>query len=166
MVNIGYVGRLSRDANVRLLRDVEEALEDDVDVRFTIVGDGSEREWLTRHMLRARFTGTLRGEALVKAYGEMDIFACPSGAEGGDAVLEAMAYGVPVVAMKGGATKFLANVGRWAIVASDPIGFVEGVGRLARDRETREAMGTAARERALALSDHHREPGGRTEEFI
>src|SRR5262245_26724867 len=68
-VNIGYVGRLSPEKNVRMLAAVEAALlsEGRMDARFTIVGDGKEREWLERTMRRATFLGTLRGEALAQA---------------------------------------------------------------------------------------------------
>lgn len=61
IINIGYVGRLSVEKNVRLLQALEAALDaEGLDARFTIVGEGSEREWLQRHMLRADFTGVLR----------------------------------------------------------------------------------------------------------
>ena len=97
IVNIGYVGRLSAEKNVRLLHAVESELDaEGLDVRFTVVGEGSEREWLRQHMLRAEFTGVLRGEALADAYAQMDIFAFPSETDTvGNAVLEAMASGVP-----------------------------------------------------------------------
>ena len=72
-------------------------------MRFTIVGAGSEREWLRRHMLRAEFAGVLRGDALADAYAQMDIFAFPSETDtAGNAVLEAMASGVPAVVMAPG----------------------------------------------------------------
>ena len=78
IVNIGYVGRLSAEKNVRLLHALEAELDaEGLDVRFTIVGDGSERDWLRRNMLRAEFTGVLRGPALAEAYAQMDIFAFP-----------------------------------------------------------------------------------------
>ena len=80
IVNIGYVGRLSvGEERAPACRQLEAELDaEGLDVRFTIVGEGSEREWLRRHMLRAEFTGVLRGEALADAYAQMDIFAFPS----------------------------------------------------------------------------------------
>src|SRR5262245_5908865 len=58
-LNIGYVGRLSAEKNVRALAAVEQALLANgiSDIRFTIVGDGSEREFLRANLTRAVFTG-------------------------------------------------------------------------------------------------------------
>jgi len=119
IVNIGYVGRLSVEKNVRLLHALEAELDaEGLDVRFTIVGDGSEREWLRRRMLRADFTGVLHGEALAEAYAQMDVFAFPSETDTvGNVVLEAMASGVPVVAMASGGPKFIVDTGTTALVA-------------------------------------------------
>ncbi|HKY22248.1 MAG TPA: glycosyltransferase [Vicinamibacterales bacterium] len=153
IINIGYVGRLSVEKNVRLLQALEAELDaEGLDVRFTIVGDGSEREWLQRHMLRAEFTGVLRGDALARAYAQMDIFAFPSETDTvGNVVLEAMASGVPVVAMAGGGPRFVVEPERTAIVAADRVAFIQGVRTLVRNRERREAMGAASRARAKEL---------------
>src|SRR5262249_5057567 len=76
VVNIGYVGRLSVEKNVRALAALESALlaESPDGFHFTIVGDGGEREWLGARMRRAVFTGVLRGEELAAAYANMDLF--------------------------------------------------------------------------------------------
>lgn len=153
IINIGYVGRLSAEKNVRLLQEVEASLDaEGLDVRFTIVGDGSEREWLQRHMLRAEFTGVLRGDDLADAYAQMDIFAFPSETDTvGNVVLESMASGVPAVVMGAGGQRFMVEDGCTAIVAADRDAFAHGVRALVRNRERREAMGFAARARALEL---------------
>jgi len=151
IVNIGYVGRLSAEKNVRMLHAVESELDaEGLDVRFTVVGEGSEREWLRRHMLRAEFPGVLRGEALADAYAQMDIFAFPSETDTiGNAVLEAMASGVPCVVMAAGGQRFMVDAGRTAIVAEDAGAFVQGVRTLVKNRRRREAMGIAARAGAV-----------------
>ena len=153
IVNIGYVGRLSVEKNVRLLHALEAELDaEGLDVRFTIVGDGSEREWLRRRMLRADFTGVLHGEALAEAYAQMDIFAFPSETDTvGNVVLEAMASGVSVVAMASGGPKFIVDPGCTALVADNPEAFIYAVRSLVKNRARREAMGTAARVRATEL---------------
>jgi glycosyltransferase involved in cell wall biosynthesis len=139
MVNIGYVGRLSAEKNVRLLRSLEEALDaEGLDVRFTIVGDGSEREWLERYMQRAEFMGVLHAGELATAYAEMDIVVFASEGDGvGNVVLEAMASGVPVVAM-------------------DRQDFIDAVRGLVKNRARRDALGAAARAHALARSSWDR----------
>ena len=112
------------EKNVRWLQQLEAELDaEGLDVRFTIVGEGGEREWLSRHMLRAVFTGVLRGEALADAYAQMDIFAFPSETETvGSAVQEAMASGVPPVVMATGGQRFIVDAGLTAIVARRPAG--------------------------------------------
>ena len=153
ILNIGYVGRLSPEKNVRLLQAVESQLDSEgLDVRFTMVGDGSEAEWLRQHMLRAEFTGVLRGEALADAYAQMDIFAFPSETDTvGNAVLEAMASGVPAVVMADGGQRFVVETEQTAIVADGPEAFAQGIRALVKDRRRREAMGAAARAHALEL---------------
>jgi glycosyltransferase involved in cell wall biosynthesis len=158
MVNIGYVGRLSAEKNVRLLRGIEEALDaEGLDVRFTIVGDGSERDWLERHMQRAEFTGVLHSGELATAYAEMDILAFPSESDAiGNVVLEAMASGVPVVAMDRGGATCAAEHGRAALMASDREAFIAAVRSLVKSRVKRDALGAAARAHALARSSWDR----------
>lgn len=157
IVNIGYVGRLSAEKNVRLLHALEAELDaEGLDVRFTVVGDGSEREWLRQNMLRAELTGVLRGPALADAYAQMDIFAFPSETDTvGNVVLEAMASGVPPVVMATGGPRFVVGSsigsGRAAIVANGERGFIDGIRLLVKNRRRREAMACAARARALEL---------------
>jgi glycosyltransferase involved in cell wall biosynthesis len=153
IVNIGYVGRLSAEKNVRFLRDIESELDaEGLDVRFTIVGDGSEREWLSRHMRRAEFTGVLRGDALANTFAQMDVFAFPSEIDtGGNAVLEAMASGVPPVVMATGGQRFIVEANETAVIAPDKQAFIQGVRMLVKNRERRHAMGAAARARTADL---------------
>jgi glycosyltransferase involved in cell wall biosynthesis len=158
MVNIGYVGRLSAEKNVRLLRSLEDALDaEGLDVRFTIVGDGSERGWLTKHMQRAEFTGVLHGGELATAYAQMDILAFPSEADtAGNCILEAMASGIPVVAMDRGAPRSLLDHDRTGLMASDRQGFIDAVRSLVKSRVKRDSLGAAARAHAIALSSWDR----------
>jgi glycosyltransferase involved in cell wall biosynthesis len=154
-VNIGYVGRLSPEKSVRQLHAIQTAVTAKglTKVRFTIVGDGSERAWLRENMRRAELTGVLRGEALATAYANMDLFVFPSETDTvGNVVLEAMASGVPVVAMANGGPKFVAGHGRSAVLASDHAALVAEVCALVRDDARRDAMRAAARARALELS--------------
>ena len=136
-----------------MLQAVESELDaEGLDVRFTFVGDGSEREWLRRHMLRAEFAGVLSGDALADACAQMDVFACPSATDtAGNGVLEAMASGVPGVVMAPGGQRFVVNEGQSAIIAADRNAFVQGVRALVKHRQRREMMGIAARALAVNL---------------
>jgi glycosyltransferase involved in cell wall biosynthesis len=154
-LNIGYVGRLSAEKSVRTLASVAHALaaEGVPHVRFTIVGDGSEREWLRQNVPGAVFTGVLRGADLSAAYANMDLFVFPSETETvGNVVLEAMASGVPVVAMAQGGPKFIASASRGAVLAHSQQELVDLTVSLAAKPNVRRVMAAAAREDALSRS--------------
>ncbi len=97
-----YVGRLSYEKNLTALLSAFRAIEvEEPDAHLVLVGDGPARHDLERTLAghRALFTGYLRGEALAEAYASADLFAFPSTTETfGQAVLEALASGLPVVA--------------------------------------------------------------------
>src|SRR5499426_4108461 len=116
---IGYVGRLTPEKNVRLLVELERGLIESGagDFRFLVVGEGSEREWLERRMRRAEFTGVLRGEALARAYANLDLFVFPSQTDTfGNVVLEAQASGVPCLVSSRGGPKSVIRTGRTGAV--------------------------------------------------
>jgi glycosyltransferase involved in cell wall biosynthesis len=154
-VNIGYVGRLSTEKNVRALAVLQDALwaAGIVNTRFTIIGDGCEREWLRTRLPGAEFTGVIRGQQLADAYANLDLFVFPSETETvGNVVLEAMASGVPVVAMARGGTRFIASSTNGALLARNEAEFVEFGVDLVRDPARRHRMADAARDTALTRS--------------
>ena len=97
---LGFVGRLSVEKNIAGLVQVQNELEQmgHQSFRFLIVGHGGDEAWLRERLPRAEFTGVLRGEALSRAYANMDLFVFPSHTDTfGNVVLEALASGVPAV---------------------------------------------------------------------
>jgi phosphatidylinositol alpha 1,6-mannosyltransferase len=154
-VQLGFVGRLSPEKNVRMLARLGDDLErtNPGKFGFVVVGDGVERQWLETHLKRARFTGILKGEPLAKAYADMDLFLFPSETDTyGNVVVEAMASGVPVVVTAAGGPKFLVRSGENGYVAVDEKAFIESVRQLLSDDATRWKMGAAARSFAETLS--------------
>jgi glycosyltransferase involved in cell wall biosynthesis len=94
--------------------------------------------------------GLLYGEDLTRAYANMDIFAFPSHTDTfGNVVLESLASGVPTVVTQSGGPKYLVQDGVTGYVAQDDRSFLDGVVKLALDREMRERMGARARDLAL-----------------
>lgn len=153
-VHIGFVGRLSAEKGVRALLEVEQALlAGNVPFRLVVVGDGAEREWLRRHLTRADFPGLLEGEALARAYADMDIFVFPSETDTfGNVVLEAMASGVPVVALARGGPRFTVKDGTSGVLAGDAHELAAATLALARDRARLQQMRRAARAQAEICS--------------
>src|SRR5262249_38917740 len=102
---ITYVSRIAPEKNVDYLADalaIVAARRPEVGILF--VGDGPSRAGL-EHRLGpvARFVGYRQGEDLADHYAASDIFAFASLTETfGNVVLEAMASGLPVVALRAG----------------------------------------------------------------
>ena len=152
---IGYVGRLSPEKNVRLLAALETALVEQRAplFRFLIVGDGSERSWLESKMTRAEFTGVLTGEALARAYANLDLFVFPSTTDTyGNVVQEAAASGVPLIVTGAGGPRFLVREGVTGFVRDTLEGQIDAVLGIMRNPARGAAMGIAARESAKAAS--------------
>lgn len=152
VLTIGFVGRLSPEKSVRVMRDVGLALQSAGFDRFriSIVGDGHERGWLQENVPNVELAGLLYGEDLARAYANFDIFAFPSHTDTfGNVVLEALSSGVPAVVTASGGPKFIVRDGVTGFVADDGETFLEQVVALAKDEELRERMRVRARDYAL-----------------
>ncbi|MDD2676891.1 MAG: glycosyltransferase [Methylacidiphilaceae bacterium] len=99
-----YVGRISKEKELGFLPAVSETLRSR-GLKFTLafVGEGPYRRELTRLLPDALFAGILTGKELSEAYASADLFIFPSTTDTfGNAVLEAMASGLPVVVSDAG----------------------------------------------------------------
>ena len=104
-VVITYVSRIAPEKNVDYLADALAIVASRrPDVRILLVGDGPSRPALEQRIGSiAHFAGYLQGEELSDHYAASDIFAFSSLTETfGNVVLEAMASGLPVVALRAG----------------------------------------------------------------
>jgi len=150
---IGYVGRLMPEKNVRFFAELERGLlaAGLTDFRFLIVGGGQESEWLRRNVRHATLTGVLKGEALSRAYANMDLFVFPSRTDTfGNVVQEAHASGVPAIVTDAGGPKFLVENGVDGFVCRGEKEMVEIIANLASERYKIVPMQKAAREKSMA----------------
>lgn len=151
---LGYVGRLSVEKNVAVLPEIERALRGRgvMDTRFLIVGHGGEEAALRAALPGAEFAGVLRGEALARAYANMDLFVFPSETDTfGNVVLEALASGVPAVVTHGGGPKFIVRDGETGMVR-EPGEFAAAIAELAAAPDRLAGMRDAARAYAQTCS--------------
>lgn len=105
---VGFVGRLAPEKHVERLA----VLAGRDDLQLVIVGDGVNRTSLERLLPAAHFTGALYGRQLAAAYASLDVFVHPGEHETFcQAVQEALACGVPVIAPDAGGPRDLVSPG-------------------------------------------------------
>ncbi len=151
----GFVGRLRAEKNVRLLAELEKELlaQGKDNIKFLIVGEGSERAYLEQNMQTAEFTGFLEGERLAEAYANIDIFVFPSGTDAfGNVIQEANASGVPCLVTDQGGPKFIVREGETGFIAKDSNDFVKFSVELLDNPEKLAKMKRNSRQFALSRS--------------
>ncbi|MQA63116.1 MAG: glycosyltransferase [Actinophytocola sp.] len=150
---VGFVGRLAPEKQVERLAPLDGM----PGVRLVVVGDGPDMPRLRARMPSATFLGARYGDELSAAFASMDVFVHTGPHETFcQAVQEAMASGLPVLAPDAGGPRDLVDHGRTGyllpvdrdLFAGD---LVERVGALADDK-LRGWLGTAARTRVLRRS--------------
>ena len=161
-LSLTYMGRLSYEKNIEdALAAFSEALARRSDMTFVVIGDGPERKKL-EHMAQTLriadhvlFTGLLEGQSLVHALQANDAFITASRSENMPlSVLEAMAVGLPVIAVK---EKGLGEIvedgvnGRFA-KTGDIADMSQKIVALLSDEAMRRKFGTASRKLALHYS--------------
>jgi phosphatidylinositol alpha 1,6-mannosyltransferase len=117
---VGFVGRLAPEKQVARLA----VLARNSAVQLVIVGDGIDRAKLQKAMPAAIFTGALYGAELSAAYASMDVFVHTGEHETFcQAVQEALASGLPVVAPDAGGPRDLVTSWRTGLLL--PVGEFE-----------------------------------------
>lgn len=95
-----FVGRLAHEKDIHKLLPLMQKRDD---IALAIVGDGPVKDELEKQFSGTHtvFAGLKKGEELARAYASADAFVFPSGSETlGLVILEGMASGLPVLAVK------------------------------------------------------------------
>lgn len=154
-----FVGRLGREKNVELLLRALWHTHHPC-IRLVIAGDGPHREYLESLVdeldLRSRvtFLGYLQGAQTVAAYHLAHAFAFASTTETQGLVIgEAMAAGLPVIAVEDHAVEDFVVNGRTGIVAPGrPEDLAHAFDELMGNDDRREALAAASLERSAHFS--------------
>ena len=160
---MAYVGRVAFEKNLDFLLHVTETVRRKrPDVLFVVAGEGPARARLERAVAKrgladnVRFVGYLeRKTELPACYCAADVFVFASRTETqGLVLLEAMALGVPVVALAAMGTRDVLQEGAGCRIApDDPAGFAATVLPLLDDRVAARALGETGRPYAAGWSE-------------
>lgn len=158
-VRFVYLGRFVDWKGIEFLIDAFKQVNQKTNAVLELVGDGELRQTLEKQVTdlglenNVNFCGWMKREQASKFLSECDVFVMPSLREaGGNAVLEAMALGLPVVATKwaGPANTLHPDCGIWVEPTSIEA-FVNGLAQamiqLANSPELRRQMGEAGPKR-------------------
>ena len=105
---VGFVGRLAPEKKVLRL----SALQNMPGIRVVVVGDGPDRRQLSRQLPDAAFLGFKTGDELAETFASLDVFVHTGPFETFcQAVQEALASGLPVIAPDAGGPRDLVTPG-------------------------------------------------------
>jgi glycosyltransferase involved in cell wall biosynthesis len=160
---VGYLGRISAEKNLDFLaKAVTRLLQQLPSARFLVAGGGPYEDALREHFEaaglegRVHATGMLAGQDLVDAYHAMNVFAFASRSETqGMVVTEALAAGVPVVALEASGVEDVLEDNRQGrlLAEQDEQAFAAALAEvLAMDEETRRMLSAECRATAEAWS--------------
>ena len=154
------VGTVARLNSVKRLDVLLQAMSSLRDVYAVIVGDGSERAQLEAMSERSGLAGRVhfagQQDEVQTWLAALDVFVLSSDWEGmPNALLEAMAAGLPVVATAVGGTPEVVVDGVTGLLVPPraPAALAEAIGCLLCDPNLRRQMGQAGRERVAAQFD-------------
>jgi phosphatidylinositol alpha 1,6-mannosyltransferase len=144
-----YVGRISKEKNLQLLLNwFLSSCSRYPNMRLVITGDGPLRGRMAREFSDPRiiFNGWKKGQELATLFASADIFTLPSSTETLSLVaMEAMACGVPVVAMNAGGVRNVVEHQSTGLLAGSGLEFEVFLQRLIEDAGLRSQLGRNAR---------------------
>jgi len=155
-VRLFFHGRVVFQKGLDMLLAALGQIAPDIAWELHIAGDGPQRPELEAQATklgiadRVVFRGWMRRPELSRVLRDMDLYVFPSRDEGmPNAVLEAMASGLPVVATRiaGSEELVVPEVTGLLAAPESATELAQAISRLVGDAQTREAMGRAARQR-------------------
>ena len=160
-----YVGRIEPLKGLDILIKAVSMLHDAANVRLVIVGGGIENDPELQRLKKiateldisdiVSFAGAVSQERLPAYYGAADVFVLPSWYESfGLVALEAMSCGAPVVVSRVGGLRTFVENGKtgYLVPWRCPEAFARSIDTLLANPALRDAMGSAARRKALSMS--------------
>ena len=149
-----YVGRVDPEKSLDVLMCAfAKVIQDIPEAHIVIVGDGTARDKLEEIAIKngfadhAHFTGRVIGDDLPQLYRTGTVFAITSKTETQSIVLmEAMASGLPAVAVKAGAVPELVKHGKNGYIyePDDENSIARGILRILSDKDLHEKMSNEA----------------------
>ena len=149
-----YVGRVDPEKSLDVLMCAfAKVIQDMPEAHIVIVGDGTARDKLEEIAIKngfadhAHFTGRVIGDDLPQLYRTGTVFAITSKTETQSIVLmEAMASGLPAVAVKAGAVPELVKHGKNGYIyePDDENSIARGILRILSDKDLHEKMSNEA----------------------
>jgi glycosyltransferase involved in cell wall biosynthesis len=158
------IGRLAKEKNWELLlQAASQVINEFPDLRVVLLGDGPEREALTRLAAklgireRVNFMGEIPFEEIPAYLKAADFFGFSSTTETqGLVTMEAMAAGLPIVAVDASGTRDIVQNGvQGLLVEAHPHALAEGIHQLLSDRQCLENYSQASIQRSKTFEIHN-----------
>ncbi len=144
-----------------LIKAIAELVSQYPQIKLKIMGEGNARKYLEEQVAQlniatqVKFLGRIPRDKTAKYYQEASVFVLPSLNEGmSNAMLEALASGLPIIATDTGGTQELVEDKKngYIIKMKNSQDIVQKIERLINSSKLREKMGQISRQKALNMS--------------
>lgn len=156
--NIVFVGKLAKNKKVDELIEIFSQVRKKIDVNLFIVGEGEERKNLENFIKindisNVYFRGSLNKEEIEEVFMSSSLYVtCSEDESFGSSVLEAMSYGIPIVAFDNVKTFSLFvvdDINGYLISNRDKEDMKNKIIKIMSDSNLRKDFGNCAKEKAL-----------------